>query len=621
MTPLMLIHIITQVAKDEKLLSTARDCFYFATKFFEPINLSATHIYHSALELSPLSSIVRKLYYPQRLARFPRVEVGIQNSQGLSISIPPGLGIAATRSPYGNFIAATWSPCGQFIAKWGNKVMEVRNGLTLELVSSLQPITQYEYAKSAPSYSPDGHFLAGATNSGVVIWDIQTGGVVKNIQPLINRHSLAWSLDGQAVCTLGDQQVHIYNTASNMEDYNVRLESHGYQHLWAHNESFRIMTSSWGGEGLVISIFEVGPTLTKIESFSILKGEWSQYITTFSPTTYRISSQSNAVSYQLFIVDIQNSEILLTLAGSFKSDGFSSDGNCFGAFQSGRIHIWNYDGRHYIPWRQFPSPVANGPLIFSPASSSIALPHADGFGLWHLNHSPTAHTRHLSQLEIISHSGTYIASVCYQGKTITITSNSSETLSQYIDTGIKIAGLGHTGNVLLVKGAKQVKAWLLTEEGWVNNVVDNKRASDSDSIWTVQLPPNYHAKFLVEGETGAIGSGKRSSLLVYNATTGEMLEPTQELPHFDGPWYSFTDNLQAKDHRNDSSLQKVPSGIKQKPLQANLAEGWMKDDQQRHLLWLPVEWRVGEYRVEQFPGISTIKFKSRNGKPIIIKLQ
>jgi hypothetical protein len=43
------------------------------TKFFEPINVSATHIYHSALELSPLSSIVRRLYYHQRHTPFPRV--------------------------------------------------------------------------------------------------------------------------------------------------------------------------------------------------------------------------------------------------------------------------------------------------------------------------------------------------------------------------------------------------------------------------------------------------------------------------------------------------------------------------------------------------------------------
>lgn len=41
--------------------------------FFELICVSATHIYHSALELSPLSSVVRKLYYRRRSIPFPRV--------------------------------------------------------------------------------------------------------------------------------------------------------------------------------------------------------------------------------------------------------------------------------------------------------------------------------------------------------------------------------------------------------------------------------------------------------------------------------------------------------------------------------------------------------------------
>jgi len=53
-----LMHTMNQVANDPQLLNTARDYFQFATNFFEVINVSAPHIYHSALELSPLSSVV-----------------------------------------------------------------------------------------------------------------------------------------------------------------------------------------------------------------------------------------------------------------------------------------------------------------------------------------------------------------------------------------------------------------------------------------------------------------------------------------------------------------------------------------------------------------------------------
>jgi hypothetical protein len=72
----------------KQLLETARDCFHFVTKFFEPINVSAAHIYHSALELSPLSSIVRRLYYHQRHTPFPRVLVGTPDIMGPESGLP-----------------------------------------------------------------------------------------------------------------------------------------------------------------------------------------------------------------------------------------------------------------------------------------------------------------------------------------------------------------------------------------------------------------------------------------------------------------------------------------------------------------------------------------------------
>ena len=64
--------------------------------FFEFIDVSATHVYHSALELSPLSSVVRKLYYHRRPTPFPRV-VGatlltdfLQDNCRQGFSVSPG---------------------------------------------------------------------------------------------------------------------------------------------------------------------------------------------------------------------------------------------------------------------------------------------------------------------------------------------------------------------------------------------------------------------------------------------------------------------------------------------------------------------------------------------------
>ena len=58
---LTLTRALNQVSRDEELLDIVRDYFSFVITFFEPISVSAIHIYHSALELSPLSSIVRQI--------------------------------------------------------------------------------------------------------------------------------------------------------------------------------------------------------------------------------------------------------------------------------------------------------------------------------------------------------------------------------------------------------------------------------------------------------------------------------------------------------------------------------------------------------------------------------
>ena len=114
---------------NEELLDTARDYFHFVTKFFEPINVSATHIYHSALELSPLSSIIRRLYYQRRHTSSPRVIAGNQDSWDQQL-------VASCRY---NYSLCAWSPCGRFIAVGDQDSVEIRDSLSFELLSTLMP--------------------------------------------------------------------------------------------------------------------------------------------------------------------------------------------------------------------------------------------------------------------------------------------------------------------------------------------------------------------------------------------------------------------------------------------------------------------------------------------------
>ena len=203
------------------------------TKFFEPINVSATHIYHSALELSPLSSIVRKLHYHRRPNPFPRVVVGTPDSWDPSVAIP--------NSRHSSIFSVTWSPCGQFVAMRTEEAVEIRDALTSGLFSTLQPTEPTSELTGGPTYSPDGRSIACVSGAMIIIWDIQTGGVVKEIQrDEAVGASLVWSLGGRAIGTMSRYAwtapwcTWVYDVALGTALSHIKLQSRGGPYLWAH---------------------------------------------------------------------------------------------------------------------------------------------------------------------------------------------------------------------------------------------------------------------------------------------------------------------------------------------------------------------------------------------------
>jgi len=605
---------MNQVAKDKDLLDLAKDYFQFVTKFFEVIKASATHIYHSALKLSPTSSIIRKLYYHRRITCLPKVVMGVPDSWDQTITV-------SGKDDYNGL--CTWSPCSRFVAAQTGKTVEIRNQLTLELITTLQSPETISHLTGPLAYSPDGRSIACASDTAIVVWDIQTGGVAKKFDCSANNISLVWSSNGMTICTINSEDettsvVHTYNVSSGttLSDPGT-LPSGGKPHLWTHGESFRSMVVMEHDNSSTIRIFEVGSTLTEIESFTI--DSPSPGTGAFSPTTRCIST---LVGDALYILDIRNSKRLLVKKGHFIFHCFSSDGSLFAASQESDVCIWEHTSGYYLLWRVFQCQGwSNSPLQLSPTSSLILGHSGNILQVLRLHEPPTAPETHRQQCVGLSRSGARIATAHKLESTVTIIDLLTQTPPQSIDTGVGIEGLVITGNVLLVAGSGKVVAWLLTDEGLVDGVVGGGRASCSDSIWTVPLPrldPKWWS-FLVEGQRGAI-QPEGGSLHVYNTETGEILLPIQAPRDFSSRWYHFNELLSGQHYLlyHNLSQRDTPPQDSWQTSRATLQQGWVKDAEGRHRLWVPVEWRKDWDPADWRHDVAT-QFSHLGGRPVLIK--
>ena len=619
---------MNQVALNAELLDTARDYFHFVTKFFELINISATHIYHSALELAPFSSVVRRLYYHHRAAPLPKVLLGIRDSWDQKIAVSPG-----GDHHHGSF---TWSPCGQFIAIQTKWVVEVRDPPSLELLSTLEPTTSTFALMGQLAYSPDGRSLASPSRNGIIIWDIQTGGMTNEVKCNYTNASdvsLVWSLDGGMICSITtvpdpypsrvrSHTSRVHDIASGITSSSAALQSESTPHLWAHNESFRIMTKTRrrDSEGHVVQILEVGSVLTRIESFNIRSqiNDWDRY-GTFSPTTYRISISTRD---HLSVLDIRNSEHLLEQEGDFPVHCFSSDGNFFAASVCSDVRIWKYTSDHYTPWREFQTwqtgtGTRSFPLQFSPTSSSISRCFHGTLQAWRFDVPPiVSHPDSCGvPLGTLSHCGTYMAAGRVGNSTVTITNPPSQNPFQFIDTNMEIESLALTGNILVVHGSDMFVAWRLTEEGAVDGALANGRADRNDSIWAVPLSNRKDTLLSVEDQTVVVCQGG-CSIHAYHTETGEVLDPVQVLPNPCDHEYPHIFQIQLCQHyphyvESDGGEWRIPWTTPE--------EGWMKDLQGKHSLWIPVEWREFVDHVSGLNDITTVLFDLPSGGTVIIR--
>ncbi|KAF9645957.1 hypothetical protein BDM02DRAFT_3271343 [Thelephora ganbajun] len=376
------------------------------------------------------------------------------------------------------------------------------------------------------------------------------------------------------------------------------------------------MTTEWDGWAHTINIFEIGSILTKIEYIRI-RGDYFA-IRSFSQTTHRIFGSASS---RLVILDVRDSHYLLEEdAFPVYSQCFSSDGSLFAASGKRSFCIWKYTSDLYVRWREFSIPELTSTyehdfLRFSP-TSSLLLGCPNGIlKLWRLDcPSIDARLDGRVQLIVLSRHGGYIVAGHQGDSTVTITSLLSQTPLCVIDTDMATMALTVTGNILLALGDDTIAAWRLTEEGVVYGVSSGGRAGRGNSIWTIPVLSGWPS-LSFRDQTMVIEHGEKD-IHVYHTETGEVLEPVQAILHSSlHPW-GTPQNVVSRLCKYGWNTPSEGGG----PFSWNtIREGWVKDLEGKHLLWLPIEWRNPLYVTARSCDSTALALGPRGGGIVVIK--
>ena len=441
--------------QEQSTLDLIGDYSRFVTTFFEVINMSAPHIYHSALPLSPQSSIVRKLY--QQYAR-PFVRV----VRGLPISWEP---VAATLWTGGHRDKVAWSPCNRFIAVETFRSMDVLDAMTLDRVHSFE--TPRDLGIKWLDFSPDSRYLTQLGSKGLIRWDLQTGGLLDAIPPgteeFFMNTSSTYSADGDMVAVIHkvlhteddeDGSGHGNNSDDDKDDnnedededdnsngsdnsgsgdnhnnisifflyaYNLLSGTHTGPYItsaqgrvatpiWTHGECLRFATVKRGS----ITIWQVAFTLEcepeEVETLPAPEEIVDGGDFLFLPALSRLAI---TIRHIILVWDAKASKLLLeakstptldptwdsSTSCSFSNCSFSSDGRFLASTTDTGAYVWKESSAGYALHQQlaFVTPLTRHRSLLSPNGESIFLLASVATHLWPTKNQILSHSNILTQ--------------------------------------------------------------------------------------------------------------------------------------------------------------------------------------------------------------------------------
>ena len=645
------------------------------TEFFDVISQSGPHIYHSALLLAPLLSVVRNQYSHQISSPVSKIVTGIPISWDSCIASAGGI----TKSSH-----AVWSPCGQFIAASFGDTIQIRDSNTLERVSVFSlPSNSVQWPNVFLAFSPDGCLLACnyleyipadplanlwlvvpeltmyplspvppapmlrdlPLPAPIYIWDVQTGTIIYNIRNW-EIDKLVFSGNHQAVTLLGrDGTFHIYDGLKGtcvhrdklMSPPSFMLDAH-----WIHKKSLLFPTISKKEEKLMVNIQELQPTstppLSLIVSFLVPPhdGEFS-----FSPVSLHASFTTKT---EVTILDTQNSKALLQVKAPsslyIPPGHFSSDG-CFFACgtEEFEICVWKNTSANYVPWcNLWPRLPFNG-FSFSPTKSSILTWGEMGVQLLELSNHPTIPSH--NNLKYCKQSGDHLVAYSADGKHIAIARKEDgviTVLDAYLDTpkqsvniSMPILDIKIVDNIIFVVGKDVLVKWHFE----MGRIVCGSHSIVMGTGWP---------RAALSGDCSYIAFAHMDEVLLYDiqaqrelyrCTPDDYPSELQFSPDGHKLWLTYTDYctfysscLVELDIGEDGTITTKNLGdtwswvdIFSYGWEVGYRSEWVVDSRGNKLLWLPLSWRPTMDKYVRWDGNFLALVDSHHPEPIIIEFQ
>ncbi|KAF9644979.1 hypothetical protein BDM02DRAFT_3131408 [Thelephora ganbajun] len=603
------LDVVTKWLEAPPTLELANDCFHFVTGFFEVIDESAPHIYHSALPVSPQASMVRKLYerYANPMAR-------------IVYGLPVSWDLASVTMEY-PCSAVAWSPCGRFIAisDSGSRT-EIRDAATLKQLAILEfPGGRTEKLV----FSQDARLLMSSRvcPTEFISWDLQTGVLISAISPeqwggdpeCSITYSACGTMFGVLIRELYIPTIHTYNVHSGTHIYSHPVEDRVVGDIWTHGECLRFATMKSGS----ITTWEVGfasrNAPAEVESLPFPDDSpHDLFPQSFHPTLSRLAFIH---SERIFVWDARYSKFLLNEDAKYSYDtSFSRDGRFFMHGEGlSEIYLWKESPTGYILHRRLYYEVGPPNTLISPNGESI---FAFGFGVIQLSRtidSTTSFSRKQNHTPFIvefSPGETLAAVTRFKDKTITVLDLKSGDSLSIIDAGMGVHGQRVTGSTVVAVNNEKVVTWNLPARDRVLNTTLVVCPGMGSSVFA-SISPNLHNIAIVEGPF----SGNPPCLHLHDVPTGRCLGSVlmrgngHRRPWFtpDGRevWY-ITDEGEANGlttvEDNESGVIKLEQlgSTNQPPNTAPwlpsrgyqiVDDGWIFSISGRRLLRLPPHWR------------------------------